>query len=199
MNKSMLLATLKNKGIPDEIIAAFEKVKRENFIHERYIAYAYEDLPIPLSEGSSLPQPSAVAFMLSLLEPKQNQKILEIGSGSGYVLSLLSEIIKNGKIIGLEINQNLAIKSRRALENNSNVEIINRSGSFGLQEQAPFDRIILSASCKDEYIPTRLLDQLKEQGILVAPVKQSLIRYKKINGQIEKEEFPGFAFVNLIE
>lgn len=195
----MLLATLKNKGIPDEIIAAFEKVKRENFIHERYIAYAYEDLPIPLSEGSSLPQPSAVAFMLSLLEPKQNQKILEIGSGSGYVLSLLSEIIKNGKIIGLEINQNLAIKSRRALENNSNVEIINRSGSFGLQEQAPFDRIILSASCKDEYIPTRLLDQLKEQGILVAPVKQSLIRYKKINGQIEKEEFPGFAFVNLIE
>ena len=195
----MLLASLRVKGIPEEIIKAIEKVKRENFVQERYIGYAYEDLPIPLEEGSSLSQPYTVAFMLSLLDPKQNQKILEIGSGSGYVMSLLSEIIKNGKIYGLEISKNLAIKSKKLLEKNTNIEILNRSGSFGFQEQAPFDRILVSASCRDEYIPTRLLDQLADPGIMVVPVKQTIIRYKKESGKITKEEFPGFVFVNLIE
>jgi protein-L-isoaspartate(D-aspartate) O-methyltransferase len=199
MNKAMLLASLKVKGIPEDIIKAIEKVKRENFVQEKYIGYAYEDLPIPTEEGSSLSQPSAVAFMLSLLEPKQNQKIIEIGSGSGYVLALMSEIIKNGKIFGLEISRNLAIKSKRLLERNTNIEILNRSGTFGFPEQAPFDRILVSASCRDEYIPTRLLDQLTSDGILVCPVRQSIFRYKKEQGKITKEEFPGFVFVNLVE
>ena len=199
MNKAMLLASLRKKGVSEEIITAFDKIKRENFVHERYSAYAYEDLPIPLGEGSTLSQPFTTAFMLSLLEPKQNQKILEIGSGSGYVLALLSEIIKNGKIIGLEISQKLAVKSRKVLERNSTIEIINRSGSFGFSEQAPFDRILVSASCKDEYIPTRLLDQLAPDGILVCPVKQSIMKYKKENGKVTREEFPGFTFVNLVE
>jgi len=199
MNKAMLLASLRNKGISEEIVSAFDKVRRENFVHERYAAYAYEDLPIPLADGSFISQPYTIAFMLSLLEPKQNQKIIEIGSGSGYVLALISEMIKNGRVIGLEINQKLAIKSRKTLEKNSNVEIINRSGAFGLQEQQPFDRIIVSASCKDEYIPTRLLDQLTPDGILIAPIRHTIVKYKKDNGKVTKEEFPGFAFVNLVE
>jgi protein-L-isoaspartate(D-aspartate) O-methyltransferase len=199
MNKSMLLASLRKKGIPEIIVDAFDKVKRENYVPEKYVAYSYEDLPIPLEEGSTLSQPYTTALMLSLLEPKQNQKILEIGSGSGYVLAILSEIIKNGKVYGLELSKRLAISSKRNLIKNSIVEVMNRSGEEGFREQAPFDRILVSASCRDEYIPTRLLDQLSDPGILVVPVKQTIIKYKKESGKITKEEFPGFVFVNLIE
>jgi protein-L-isoaspartate(D-aspartate) O-methyltransferase len=123
MTKEELLASLKKKGCPDYILNAFEKVRREDFIPDRLIGYAYEDIALPVEEGSTLSQPSTIAFMLNLLEPKDGQKILEIGSGSGYVLALLAEINKTGKIYGVEILKSMAISSKKRLESKTNLDI----------------------------------------------------------------------------
>jgi len=195
MDKSELLDSLKRKGFPDKIVNVFGKVKRENFVPENFVAYSYEDMALPLEDGSSISQPSTVAFMLKLLELKQGQKILEIGSGSGYVLALMSELIKDGKIYGIEINKGLAVKSKTKLSDDSNIEILCRDGSSGLKEFAPFDRILISAAAP--VIPSKLYDQLKDPGIIVSAVKQSIFQIKKENGQITQKEFPGFAFVPL--
>jgi protein-L-isoaspartate(D-aspartate) O-methyltransferase len=195
VNKEELLISLQKKGFSDEIIEAFRKVKREDFVPEHLIGYAYEDIALPVMEGSTLSQPSTVAFMLNLLDVKNNQKILEIGSGSGYVLALLSEMNPNGKIYGIEILKELAINSMNYLKDKTNVQVIMRDGSQGLQEFAPFDRIIISASCPE--CPAHLLQQLKDDGILVAAVKQSIFQIKKEKGETLEKEYPGFAFVPL--
>ncbi len=195
MDNSALIETLKQKGYNEKIISAFQKVKRENFLPPHLIAYAYEDIALPLQDGSSISQPSTISFMLSLLDLHQNQSILEIGSGSGYALALMSEIIKDGKIYGLEISDTLAIKSASILKNDSNISVFNRSGSSGLTDFAPYDRILVSASFKDMRIPYEIAEQLKEGGILIAPVKSSIFKIKKVNGKLIEEEYYGFSFV----
>ncbi|MAG38313.1 protein-L-isoaspartate O-methyltransferase [Candidatus Pacearchaeota archaeon] len=195
--KQNLLESLRNSEFSEQIISAFEKVPRENFVPDHLKSYAYEDIALPIESGSTISQPHTVAFMLKLLDPKQNQKILEIGSGSGYALSLLSEVIKSGSVYGLEINSRLAVKSKSLLSKDSNICIFNKSGFSGLPDFAPFDRILFSASCQDMRIPYNLLEQLKDPGILVVPVKSSIFKVTKENGKTTEEEFPGFAFVPL--
>jgi|SRR3989339_1047667 len=195
MNKAELIETLKKKGFSDKILTAFSKVNRENFVPENMVVHAQDDIALPIEDGVTLSQPSTIALMLSLLSPEQGQKILEVGSGSGYVLALLSEIIKDGKIYGLEINQRLAIKSKKVLINRSMIDILNRDGSAGLQEFAPFDRILVSFSCPDKYIPSRLIDQLAPNGVLIVPINQSIFKFTKTKGVVSQEEFPGYAFV----
>ncbi len=195
MNKDELFASLKRKGAPKSVVDAFNAVKREDFVPEHLIGYAYEDMALPVMDGSTISQPSTIAFMLELLDIKDGQSILEIGSGSGYVLALLSEMNKKGKIYGIEILKDLAVKSSKYLEKKKNVQVIIRDGSGGLPEFSPYDRIIISASCPK--IPKHLLSQLKEDGIMVAAVRQSIFQLKKEKGQIIEKEFPGFAFVPL--
>lgn len=197
MKKDELLESLRKKGYSEEIVSAFQKVKREDFVPEHLIGYAYEDMALPVMEGSTLSQPSTIAFMFSLLELKESSKILEIGSGSGYAIALLSEIASKGKVYGVEIIKELAIKARDYLKDKTNVEIILRNGCEGLPEFAPYDRILVSASCPE--VPKNLLSQLKDDGILVAAVKNSIFQIKKVNGQTIEKEFPGFAFVPLVE
>lgn len=197
MNKDELLASLRKKGFSEEIVAAFQKVKREDFVPQHLVGYAYEDMALPVMDGSTLSQPSTVAFMLNLLEPKEDSKVLEIGSGSGYALALLSEIVSKGKVYGIEIIQELGVKSRDYLKDKSNVEILIRDGSKGLPEFAPFDRILISAASSG--IPRHLLPQLGENGILVAAVKNSIFQIKKTPSGVLEKEFPGFAFVPLVE
>jgi protein-L-isoaspartate(D-aspartate) O-methyltransferase len=196
VNKDELLASLRKKGVSESILAAFDKVKREDFVPEHLVGYAYEDIALPVMDGSTLSQPSTVAFMLDLLNPSDGQKILEIGSGSGYVLALLAEINKKGKVFGLEIIKELGISSRTYLGAKENVEVIIRDGSNGLPEFAPYDRILISAAAPE--VPKHLLSQLTENGILVAAVKQSIIQIKKEHGQTTEKEVPGFAFVPLV-
>lgn len=146
-------------------------------------------------------------------------KILEIGSGSGYVLALINETLKNLKIkdtkklsvfgaqkikdfssyniFGIEIIDELVIKSKKILKKEKNIIVKKADGSKGLKSKAPFDRILVSASFRE--IPDNLLPQLKNNGILVTPVKNSIFKFKKINGKIEKKEFPGFVFVPVVE
>jgi len=197
--REKLLQSLKEQGFSDEIIKAFASVKRENFVPEHLQQYAYEDIAIPLEDGSSLSQPYTIAFMISQLQPKQNSKILEIGSGSGYALALISSIIKSGKILGLELNPRLAVKSKNILKNDSNIEIFNRSGSQGFKEQAPFDRILVSASFIDKTLIPALMEQLKDPGILVVPIKSSIFQINKESGKIKELEFPGFSFVPFVK
>ena len=197
MTKEELIDSLRKKGLSEDILKAFSKVRREDFVPERVVGYAYEDIALPVEDGSTISQPSTITFMLSLLELKQSQKILEIGSGSGYVLALISEIIKDGKVYGIERLKDLAIKSKKILSNDSNVEIIIRNGFNGLPEFAPYDRILISAAADE--LPRRLYPQLKDPGIMVAAVKQSIFQVRKENGVISEKEFPGFAFVPLVK
>lgn len=197
MNKDELLASLRKKGFSEEIVTAFQKVKREDFVPQHLVGYAYEDMALPVMDGSTLSQPSTVAFMLNLLELKEDNKVLEIGSGSGYALALLSEIVIKGKVYGIEIIQDLGVKSRDYLKDKQNVEILIRDGSKGLPEFAPFDRILISAASSE--IPRHLLSQMAEEGILVAAVKNSIFQIKKTKEGVMEKEFPGFAFVPLVE
>jgi protein-L-isoaspartate(D-aspartate) O-methyltransferase len=196
MNKDAIISQLKKQGFSEKIIDAFSKVKRENFIPDRFAGYAYEDMALPIEEGTTISQPSTIAFMLNLLDLKQNQKILEIGSGTGYALALMSEIIKDGRIYGIELNKHLAVKSKKLLSNDSNIEVLSMNGFNGLPQFAPFDRILISATSSVK--PTHLYSQLSDSGIIVFPVKQSIFQIKKENGKITEKEFPGFVFVPLL-
>ena len=196
MNKKALLQKLNSIDILEIIIRAFEKVPREEFVPEKYKPYAYEDIPLPIGHGATISQPWTIAFMLNLLELKKNQKVLEIGSGSGYVLALLSEIT-HGNIFGVEINTELAARSQKTLRKlgYTKIKIINKSGSHGLPEHAPFDCILISAAAQDA--PYHLTGQLKEKGIIVASVQDKVVKITKTNNKLITQEFKGFSFVPL--
>jgi len=195
MNKSQLIENLKAQGFSKEITEAFSKVQRENFIPKKLRLLAYEDTALPLEKGATISQPTTIAFMLTLLEPKPKQKILEIGSGCGYVLALLSNISQQSKLYGIEIIQELAKKSKTYLKNYKNITIFSQDGSNGLPAKSPFDRILISASAKT--LPKHLYKQLSPNGILVTPVNNSIYQIKKQDNKITEREYPGFIFVPL--
>ncbi|MBI2044780.1 protein-L-isoaspartate O-methyltransferase [Candidatus Pacearchaeota archaeon] len=201
--KESLIHSLKNHGFSKEIISAFENVKREDFLQPSFHDRAYSDIALPIGQGQTISQPYTIATMLSLLDLKQEQKVLEAGSGSGYTLALISEIIgKNGKVYGTERIEELAEQSKIQLHPYKNAEVIQGDANFGSEKNAPFDRIIISAAC--EKVPEVLVSQLKEGGILVAPLgiygeSQDLVAIRKHKGSyfIEKK-VPGFAFVRFV-
>jgi protein-L-isoaspartate(D-aspartate) O-methyltransferase len=197
MNKKQLLQHLRNSGFSDLVVSAFENVRREDFISGMFLPNAYDDHPLPLGTGSTISQPSTIAFMLDLLELKDNKlSFLEIGSGCGYVLALVYDIIKDGKIYGLEINGEIAEASVKRFKDNSNVTIFCRDGKNGSLDNAPFDRILISAACAQN--PYHLLEQLNNNGIIVAAVQNSIVKViKKDDKAVVKEHF-GFRFVPLI-
>jgi protein-L-isoaspartate(D-aspartate) O-methyltransferase len=202
MNKDELIRSLKNKGFHENIIRAFEKVKRENFVHENFKQMAYEDIALPLSNEQTISQPSTIALALSLLKIKENQKVLEIGSGCGYVLALMSDIVgEKGKVCGVEIVEDLAEKSVHNLKDYKNIAVYNRNGKVKAEE-APFQRILISAAMLE--IPHEILEQLDENGIIVAPIgsgaMQTLTAIRKTDNKFSVEkEIPGFIFVHFIE
>lgn len=202
MNKVQLLQHLKRQDFPKKILDAFSKVKRENFVPEDLESRAYEDRALPIGKGQTISQPYTIATMLNLLDLKKDQKVLEIGSGCGYVLALISKIIGNkGKVFGVEIVKELAEKSKENLKGYKNVGVYRRDGRKGLEEKSPFDRIIISAACGE--IPKKILNQLKDKGIAVAPVGpqhwQSLVAIQRQKDDFKiKEKLPGFVFVPFV-
>ena len=202
MNKQQLLKSLKEMGFSKKILDAFSAVKREDFVPSELKYKAYEDTPLPIGHGQTISMPYVVAVMLSELNLKKGQKVLELGSGCGYVLALISEIVGNGgNVFGVEILSELAQKSKENLENYNNIQIYNKSGFRGLPEQAPFDRILVSAACRE--LPEALLGQLKEGGILVLPkgprFEQELIVFQRKGNIFEiKKKIPGFIFVPFV-
>jgi protein-L-isoaspartate(D-aspartate) O-methyltransferase len=192
------LKVLKNK----EIIDAFLKIDRKDFVKEEYKDQSYFDTPLPTLMGQTISQPYVVAFMIELLEPKKGEKILDIGFGSGWTTSLLAEIVgENGKVYGIEIIPEVFEFGKNNIEKynfiqKGLVELFLKDGSKGLIEKAPFDRILVSAAAKK--IPENLIFQLKNGGILVIPDFNGIWKFKKINDKIEKEYFDGFVFVPLV-
>lgn len=199
MNQKELVAYLQEKEFNESTVKAFGVVPREAFVPEQFREYAYEDIAIPLDEGQAISQPSALAFIIDLLELKKDQKILEIGSGSGYVLALISAIVQKGELYGLEIDAELAVKSKKQLSSDSNIHIINKNGWSGFIEQEPFDRILVSATCPTMDKVYSFVEQLKEGGVLVAPYKNMVLQLRKIRQRIEKREFSSFSFVPLVK
>jgi len=201
MNKKQLIQSLKRQGFSKKILDAFYKVKRENFVPEQIKPYAYIDTPQPIGKAQTISQPYTIAMMLSMLELKKSQKVLEVGSGCGYVLALINQITKS-KVYGIEIIKELAIKSRENLKDYPDIKVYNRNGYKGLKEKSPFERILMSAAVKQ--VPKTLLNQLKDDGILVAPVDslygQDLVAIqRKKDKYVEKKRHRGFTFVRFVE
>ncbi len=201
MNKHFLLRHLRNQGFSEHIVQAFAAAKREDFISRVYQSRAYEDFALPTIADQTISQPSTIAFMLSLLElemlKEKHVKILEIGSGSGYVLALLHAMLPKAELYGIELQKELAVSSRRLLHQHIKIHIIEGSGVQGLPGKAPFDRILVSASAFSLEIPRALCEQLKDFGILVSPVRNSIFQLKKHGKTLEEQEFEGFVFVPL--
>ncbi len=197
LKKQQLLDYLKQKGFSKKILQAFEKTNRTKFIPDIKKEVAYEDRPLSIGYCQTISQPYTIAFMLSLLKIKNNQKILEIGSGSGYVLELITKMSKNLQIFGVERLRPLVQLSKEKLNNIKEIKIIHANGSKGLPEEQPFDRILVSAECSE--IPQELLGQLKPGGILVAPVRGSILQITKKNAKSKITEYPGFVFVPLVK
>jgi len=185
-----------------EIIQAFYKIKRGDFLPSELADQEEVDAPLPIGHGVTNSQPLTVAFMLELLEPKPGQNILDIGSGSGWTTALLAEIVgSKGKISGVERISEIKEFGDRNIKkyNFSNVKIICGDGSKGLPNEAPFDRILVSAAAFE--IPPELKNQLKIGGRLVIPTKAGDIRLivRKKKNEFSEKIFSGFDFVPLIE
>ena len=182
------------------IIDAFKKVDRRYFVPSSFSEHIYVDAPLPIGEEQTISQPSTVAFMLEQLEPREGDSILDIGSGSGWTTALLCSIVgERGSVTGLERKEALVEQGRRNLSKfdfSGKCSIEKAGENLGIPEKK-FDKILVSASADE--IPEVLFSQLKEGGILVVPVRNSIFKFKKISQtQLESREFPGFVFVPLI-
>ena len=197
MTKEQLLDSLKKQGFSEYILKAFERVHRENFVPEHWKAHAYDDSALDIGFGQTISQPYTIAFMLSLLNLEDNQKILEIGSGSGYVLALINELSPDSQIYGVERLGALALKSQEVLKDKGNIQVFKKDGYDGLKKYAPYDRILISAAA--DKLPKHLISQLVNGGIMVLPVQNSIFHIKKTSHGFIKREFPGFVFVPLIK
>ncbi len=197
INSMLLNGALKSQNIKE----AFEKIDRKYFIPKEFKDHIYDDRPLPIGKDQTISQPSTVAFMLERLEPKEGEKILDIGSGSGWTTALLCQIAgKNGSVTGLERVDELVKKGRENIARfnfGKNCDIQKAGKTLGIEDEK-FDKILVSASAKE--IPKELFSQLKIGGILVIPIQNSIFRFKKISAmKVEAKEYPGFVFVPLIK
>ena len=201
--KFEFIFALRSAGITDtRLLTVMETIPREQFISPNFKPHAYADVALPIGCGQTTTQPSVVGIMVQALDATPRCKVLEVGSGSGYQTAILSRLAR--RIYSLERFSELAFSTKKLIEqlNISNVTILFKDGSSGLSEQAPFDRIIVSAATDD--IPKILLDQLKPNGILVAPVGKSdavqkLIKVEKLEDRYNYIELKTVRFLPIIE
>lgn len=193
-----LIKKWKKEGIDKNILQALQKADRKYFVKNK--SNIYEDYPINIGKGQTISQPTTVALMTQALEAKPGHKILEIGSGSGWQSAVLSFIVgTKGKIITIEYIEELAELAKNNLKKLKikNVTIIQGDGGKGYKKESPYDRIILTSAAPD--FPPPLIEQLKEKGIILAPLgsryEQSMIKAKKIKGKLKKENLGIFIFV----
>lgn len=198
--RNKLVKKLRQKGILDEaVLAAMGKVPRHVFFDEALLEHAYEDKAFPIGEGQTISQPYTVAFQTEKLKIDPGNKVLEIGTGSGYQACILLEL--GARLYTIEFVKPLYDRSRAFLPTlGYSPYFFHGDGSKGLPAKAPFDRIIVTAGAP--VIPGALTDQLAEGGILIIPVgnreRQTMVRIHKKNGKLLKEQFDVFAFVPLL-
>jgi len=197
MREKMVETQIKARGVKDpRVLSALLKVERHRFVPEEYLGSAYSDQPLPIGEGQTISQPYIVALMTELLELKGNEKVLEIGTGSGYQAAVLAELAK--EVYTIEIIEPLASKARnRLLElGYQNIKVKAGDGYLGWPEAASFDAIIIT--CAPDHIPEPLVEQLKEGGRMVLPVgayAQELKKIVKRYGKIDSTDIIPVVFV----
>ena len=196
-----LIRTLREKGIEDEaVLDAINQIPRHFFFDSALLSHAYEDKAFPIGEGQTISQPYTVAFQTSLLDIAPGEKVLEIGTGSGYQAGIL--YCMGANVHTVEYNQVLYERTRRFLPKiGVRVQHYCGDGSLGLPEKAPFDKIIVTAGAP--LVPKTLLSQLTIGGMLVIPVgdrktQQMLRLTRKTDKQIIRENFDNFSFVPLL-
>ena len=187
----------------EPVIRAMEAVPREIFVPTAQKPAAYHDTPLTIGEGQTISAPHMVGIMVEALDLKPGQKILEIGAGSGYHAAVVANIIKpSGFIYSVERITSLAERARENIKTagvSEYVEVIEGDGSLGYKEQAPYDRIFVT--CASPGIPPPLLEQMKDDGMLLIPSGSSIVSdlmiVTKSRGKIRKENLGGCAFVPL--
>ncbi|MEI6889542.1 MAG: protein-L-isoaspartate(D-aspartate) O-methyltransferase [Bacteroidales bacterium] len=200
--RNQLVRTIQKKGISDpSVLAAIEKVPRHFFFDSSFLEYAYEDQPFPIGAGQTISQPFTVAFQTSLLSLSKGDKVLEIGTGSGYQACILAEL--GAKVFSIERQKTLFEKTRSLLAEMGyqRIKLFYGDGYKGLPSFAPFDKVLVTAAAP--YIPEPLIRQLKPGGILVIPVGddiQIMTTIHKISEtETRKEEHGNFRFVPMLE
>jgi protein-L-isoaspartate(D-aspartate) O-methyltransferase len=198
--RNKLVKKLAEKGIKDDrVLSAIGKMPRHFFFESALLEHAYQDKAFPIGEGQTISQPYTVAFQSEKLEIKPGDKVLEIGTGSGYQACILLEL--GAKVYTIEYNRVLFERTRDFLPSiGYKPHFFHGDGSKGLPIKAPFDKIIVTAGAP--IVPDALTSQLKEGGILVIPVgdrtRQLMLRIRKKEGKLMREEFDNFAFVPLL-
>ncbi|AVL54796.1 protein-L-isoaspartate(D-aspartate) O-methyltransferase [Roseobacter denitrificans] len=201
--KMQFLYALRSKGVTDKrVLSAMENIDRGPFIRGIFAERAYEDMPLPIACGQTISQPSVVGLMTQALKISPRDKVLEVGTGSGYQAAILSRLAR--RVYTLDRHSRLVREARTLFEemNLTNITAITADGSYGLADQAPFDRILVTAAAEDP--PSTLMEQLKVGGIMVIPVGQSdavqhLIVVHKTEDGLEYDELRQVRFVPLLE
>ena len=201
--KMQFLFALRSKGVTDaRVLNAVEAVDRAAFMQGLFSERAYDDTPLPISCGQTISQPSIVGIMTQALAVSPRDKVLEVGTGSGYQAAILSQLAR--RVYTVDRYRRLVQDAQRIFDQLgiTNITAMTADGSHGLPEQAPFDRILLTAAAEDP--PGPLLAQLRVGGIMVLPVGQSdtvqsLIKVTRLESGYDYEELRNVRFVPLIE
>ncbi|MEL7116345.1 MAG: protein-L-isoaspartate(D-aspartate) O-methyltransferase [Pseudomonadota bacterium] len=197
------LFALRSKGVTDSrVLGAMEAIDRGVFLKGLFSGRAYEDMPLPIACGQTISQPSVVGLMTQALDVQPRDKVLEVGTGSGYQAAILSHLAR--RVYTVERHRRLIREARAVFDQLelTNVTAITGDGSHGLPDQAPFDRILVTAAAEDP--PGPLLAQLRVGGIMVVPVGQSdavqsLIKATRTDEGFDYEELLPVRFVPLLE
>lgn len=201
--KMQFLFALRSKGVTDaRVLGAMERIDRGVFIKGHFAPRAYEDMPLPIACGQTISQPSVVAIMTQALNVQPRDKVLEVGTGSGYQAAILSRLAR--RVYTVERHRRLVAEAQARFEalGLTNVTVLAADGSHGLPDQAPFDRILVTAAAEDP--PGPLLAQLRVGGIMIVPVGQSdtvqrLIKVTRGETGFDYDELREVRFVPLVE
>ena len=201
--KMQFLYALRSKGVTDSrVLTAMEKIDRGPFIRGLFAERAYEDMPLPIACGQTISQPSIVGLMTQALQVSTRDTVLEVGTGSGYQAAILSQLAR--RVYTVDRHRRLVREAQAVFDAMElvNITAFAADGSFGLPDQAPFDRILVTAAAEDP--PGPLLAQLRQGGIMVVPVGQSdavqtLIKVTRTESGFDYEELRAVRFVPLLE
>ena len=197
--EKMVNSQIKARGIQGRsTLAAMRSVPRHKFVPKNLMASAYHDSPLPIGYGQTISQPYIVAFMTEIIKPKNDFKVLEIGTGSGYQASILAQIVDS--VYTIEIIKPLFIQAKMRLDdlNYDNILMKNADGYYGWEEKGPFDAIVVTAAA--EFVPPPLIEQLKDGGKMIIPVgtpfrTQQLLLVEKKGGKIKTKNLMFVRFV----
>ena len=202
LREAMVKRQIMDRGVNDpDVIRAMREVPRHLFVPQKNRAFSYADHPLPIGEGQTISQPYIVAFMTEALKLKPGERVLEIGTGSGYQAAVLAELIN--EVYSVEIIETLGIRAQKTLGalGYKNIHIKIGDGHKGWPQEAPFDAIIVT--CAPEQIPRALVEQLKEGGRMIIPVGrngavQKLVRAVKREGRLKTEDVMLVRFVPMV-